>query len=139
MDDKFHYLLLACQAMVQKELLDDLKGTELTLGQPKILDYLMTHDGSNQTQIAEACHIKGASLTVVLNRMEEHRMVERRTKDGNRRSLYVYLTAYGRELGEAVQKSFETIEQKCFAGVSKEEQEEFMRIFGSIYQHLKQD
>lgn len=137
MQDNFHYLLLASQSMVQKELLDALKDTELTLGQPKILDYLMDHNGSNQTQIAEACHIKGASLTVVLNRMEEHKMVERRMENGNRRTLYVYLTEYGRELGEKVQECFVEIEEKCFSGIEAEEKDRFMDVFRKIYENLK--
>lgn len=137
MQDNFHYYLLACQAMVQKELLEDLKNTELTLGQPKILDYLLEHDGSNQTQIAEACHIKGASLTVVLSRMEEHHMVERRMKDGNRRTQYVYLTPYGTELAEKIQQSFVKIEEKAFEGIEPEEQEQFMRGLRKVYGNLK--
>lgn len=137
MQDNFHYLLLASQSMVQKELLDALKDTELTLGQPKILDFLMNHNGSNQTQIAEACHIKGASLTVVLNRMEEHKMVERRMENGNRRTLYVYLTEYGRELGEKVQECFVEIEEKCFSGIEDEEKVRFMETFWKVYENLK--
>lgn len=56
-----------------------LKDTGLTLGQPKVLDYLQDHDGANQAEIARACHIEPASLTSVLNRMEEKALVERRT------------------------------------------------------------
>ena len=137
MKDNFHYLLLAGQSMVQKELLDALKDTELTLGQPKILDFLMDHNGSNQTQIAEACHIKGASLTVVLNRMEEHKMVERRMEHGNRRTLYVYLTEYGQKLGEKVQECFVDIEEKCFAGIEDEDRVQFMETFRKVYENLK--
>ena len=138
MQDNFHYYLLANQAMVQKELLDDLKSTELTLGQPKILDYLLDHNGSNQTQIAEACHIKGASLTVVLNRMEEHHMVERRMKNGNRRTQYVYLTPYGTELAVKIQESFVKIEEKAFQGIAQDEQEQFMRVLRKVYKNLKE-
>lgn len=137
MQDSFHYYLLANQAMVQRELLEELKSTELTLGQPKILDYLGEHDGSNQTQIAEACHIKGASLTVILNRMEEHQMVERRTREGNRRTYYVYLTPYGAELAQKIRQSFAGIEKKAFAGISPEEQDMFMRLFRTVYDNLK--
>ena len=42
MDPTFHYLIMAEHAMIQKELLLRLKGTGLTLGQPKVLDYQRT-------------------------------------------------------------------------------------------------
>ena len=40
MDDSLHYLIMANQMLVQKALLYKLKDTGLTIGQPKILDYL---------------------------------------------------------------------------------------------------
>ena len=39
-----HYLLMADHFMVQKALLSQIKDTELTMGQPKVLDYLKAHD-----------------------------------------------------------------------------------------------
>ena len=48
MDAPLHYLIMANQMLVQKALLEQLKDTGLTIGQPKILDYLKEHDGSNQ-------------------------------------------------------------------------------------------
>ncbi len=54
MDTSFHYLLMANQALIHKGLLSSLKDTGLSLGQPKILDYLKDHDGSNQKEIKDA-------------------------------------------------------------------------------------
>ena len=45
MDDSLHYLIMANQMLVQKALLYKLKDTGLTIGQPKILDYLSRHKG----------------------------------------------------------------------------------------------
>ena len=44
MDDTLHYLIMANQMLVQKALLEQLKNTGLTIGQPKILDYLKEHE-----------------------------------------------------------------------------------------------
>lgn len=73
MDDTLHYLIMANQMLVQKALLEQLKDTGLTIGQPKILDYLKDHDGSNQKEIAKACFLEAGSLTTILNKMEEER------------------------------------------------------------------
>ena len=58
-----HYLLMADHFMVQKALLSQIKDTELTMGQPKVLDYLKDHDGACQKDIAAGCHIEPASIT----------------------------------------------------------------------------
>lgn len=41
-----------------KKLMENVKSTGLTLGQPKVLDYLKHHDGANQKEIAAGCHVK---------------------------------------------------------------------------------
>lgn len=90
--ESFHYLSMSNHMMIQKQLMEQLKPYGLTLGQPKVLDYLKDHDGANQKEIAAACHIEAGSLTSVLNRMEDQNMVERRILNGNRRSFHVFLT-----------------------------------------------
>ncbi len=136
MNSSFHYLVMAEQAMVQKALLACIKGSGLTLGQPKVLDYLKDHNGASQKDIAGGCHIEAGSLTSILNRMEERGIVERRMLHGNRRSSYVFLTEKGEKLRDLVTKSFEQIEDEAFQGISEQEKEQFMQTFSKIYENL---
>ena len=136
MNSSFHYLVMAEQAMVQRALLARIKGSGLTLGQPKVLDYLKDHNGSSQKEIARGCHIEAGSLTSILNRMEEKGLVERRMLHGNRRNSYVFLTEKGEELRNLVTESFESIENEAFQGLSDEDKEQFMKIFSKIYENL---
>lgn len=136
MNSSFHYLVMAEQAMVQKALLARIKGSGLTLGQPKVLDYLKDHNGSSQKEIARGCHIEAGSLTSILNRMEEKGLVERRMLHGNRRNSYVFLTEKGEELRNLVTESFESIENKAFRGISEADRQQFMKTFSRIYENL---
>lgn len=138
MDTSFHYLLMANQALLQKRLLSGLKDTRLSPGQPKVLEYLKEHNGASQKEIARGCHIEAASLTSILGRMEEKGMIERKMLNGNRRSLYVFLTEKGNELQQAVEKEFEVLEEEAFGGISKEEKSRFMETFFRIYDNLRQ-
>ena len=136
MNSSFHYLVMAEQAMVQKALLARIKGSCLTLGQPKVLDYLKDHNGSSQKEIARGCHIEAGSLTSILNRMEEKGLVERRMLHGNRRNSYVFLTEKGEELRNLVTESFESIENEAFRGISEADRQKFMKTFSRIYENL---
>ena len=136
MKTSFHYLLMANQALLHKRLLNGLSDTCLTLGQPKVLDYLKEHNGVSQKEIAAGCHIEAASLTSILSRMEEKGMIERKMLNGNRRSLYVFLTDFGKELCDTVKQEFRNIEEIAFAGITEEEQQKFMDIFVKIYGNL---
>lgn len=129
----FHYLIMAEQSVIQKKLLAKLKGYGLTAGQPKILDYLFRHDGAGQKEIAHGCHIEPGTLTTLLNRMEEGGLVERRMLNGNRRSLYVFLTEKGKEQAAAVDKAFKAIEAQAFSGLSEAESRNFMETLKKIY------
>lgn len=136
MDTSYHYLLMANQAILHKKLLNGLKDTCLTMGQPRILDFLKDHDGASQKEIALGCHIEAASLTSVLNRMEEKKMIERRILNGNRRSFHIFLTTTGTELQIAVEQMFLNLEEEAFKGISQEDKLHFIKIFLQIYENM---
>lgn len=138
MSQSFHYLVMAQHSFFQKELLGKLKNTGLSIGQPKILDYLRDHNGISQKDIARGCHIEPGTLTTLLNRMEESGLVERRMLNGNRRSLYVFLTDHGHMLANRVADAFSELESHAFKGLSEEEQHIFLQLFERIYQNTIQ-
>ena len=127
---------MAEQSMFQKELLARLKDTGLTIGQPKILDYLKDHDGAGQKDIAHGCHIEPGTLTTLLNRMEDIGLVERRTLNGNRRSLYVFLTEKGKQQVALVTEAFSAMEEEAFRGMSETECEILMRLMHQVYENI---
>lgn len=136
MSHPFHYLIMAEQSLFQKELLARLKDTGLTIGQPKILDYLKDHDGSGQKDIAGGCHIEPGTLTTLLNRMEDAGLVERRTLNGNRRSLYVFLTEKGKDQVKLVTEAFSSMEEEAFRGMSETECETLMCLMHRVYENI---
>ena len=62
-----------------------------------MLDFLQDHDGAMQKDIAQGCHIEPSSLSTILGGMERAGLLERSTRDENRRTVYVRLTDLGRE------------------------------------------
>lgn len=136
MEHSFHYMLMSIQALVQKKLLAELKSTGLTAGQPKVLDYLRNHNGANQKEIAQGCHIEAGSLTSLLNRMEENHLVQRRILNGNRRTYYIFLTEEGQTLSDVVSEKFKEIEKEIFQNISPKDKDYFTEIFFNIYETL---
>ena len=137
MEESLHYLIMANQMLVQKILMEELKGSNLTIGQPKILDYLKTHDGSNQKEIAQACFLEAGSLTSILNKMEEKGLVERKVLNGNRRSFHIFLTEKGHQQQALVQNAFQSIEKIALSGISDEDYQQFLSVYSKIFHNLK--
>ena len=136
MDDSFHYLSMINHMTVQKKLMEQLADTGLTLGQPKVLDYLKDHDGASQKEIAAGCLIEAGSLTSILNRMEEKGLIERKMLNGNRRTFHIFMTESGKKNQKLVEEAFKKIEKTALNGISEEEQKVFMEIFLRIYRNL---
>ena len=136
MQETLHYLLMSDHQMIQKALVSSVKDTGLTPGQPKILDYLLHHDGAIQKEIAIFCHIEPASLTAILNGMENKGYIERKTSENNRRSLHVYLTETGKKYADRLNLEFDRIESEALNGFSETEAQQLHELLGRVYKNM---
>lgn len=139
MDDTLHYMIMANHMLVQKAVMEKLKDTGLTVGQPKILDYLKDHDGSNQKEIAGACFLEAGSLTIILNRMEERGLIERRMLNGNRRSFHIFMTEEGKRKQRMIEAAFLEIEKTALACVAEDELRQYMSVCKKICFNLQEE
>lgn len=139
MQPSFHYLLMIDYALFQKKLLEKVRPYGLSMGQPKILDYLKDHNGASQKEIAAACQIEAGSLTSVLNRMEEKGMVQRKMLHGNRRTYHIFLTPFGVEQQEHVERAFAELEEQALSGFTPEERRQGMKLMQAIFAHLQKE
>ena len=102
MEHTLHYTLLAAHTLFQKSFLVRLTKEHpgLLPGQPKVIDYLMSHPASFQREIAEGCLIEPATLSPILEKMENAGLIRREKTDGNRKNSVVSLTDLGRKNGK---------------------------------------
>ena len=133
----FSYQLMKMQSLFHKQLLKGLEDTNLSTGQPKVLAYLKSHEGKCQKEVAEACLIEPGSLTILLNRMEKQGMIERRFQGGNRKTRYIYLTDFGKEMADKVIACFYEVENMAFNGFTEEEIKSFRELSEKIANNLE--
>lgn len=136
MQNSFHHMLMMTHLCFHRNIMDDAKKLGLTSGQPKILEFLNEHEGVEQKTIAEHCEIERASAGSILGRMESAGLIERRRVDGNRRSLYVYLTPAGREAAAKVENIFTETERRAFFGLTDEEVAALRSSLKKVYQNI---
>lgn len=134
--ESLHYLLMKSHSIMHRRVFDQAQKIGLTLGQPKILDYLREHEGENQKTIAEYCEIEPATLGSILLRMENKGYIERRQKSGNRRSLYVYLTDKGKQKAEEMNRIFIDADSKAESTLTDAEVKELKRMLLKICTNL---
>ncbi|MCI5754366.1 MAG: MarR family transcriptional regulator [Clostridiales bacterium] len=133
----FHYLQYAVHMMIYKQLFAGLKDTGLSIGQPKVLDYLRDHDGAVQKDIAKGCFVEPASLSGLLDGMEKKGLLRRVANESSRRSVNVFLTSLGWEQVKRVEQVFGEIEKAALQGFSAQECEQIAGFQQRIYENLE--
>ncbi len=89
--------------------------------QAALLCHLFAQDGLTQSELAEQLGVQGATVTQMLQRMEEAGFVLRRRDREDNRLVRVYLTDEGRHKERSIVKQFLHLQEALFAGISDEE------------------
>lgn len=99
-------------------LMDDIG---LYRGQPPLLHELWIREGCTQTELAEGMCVAPATVTNMLQHMQENGMVERRPDADDQRVTRVYLTPAGRDIRVAVVQRENLVGQELLDGFTSDE------------------
>ena len=130
--ESLHYLLMKAHTRMHRRIRAQAAELGLTSGQPKILEYLLQYGESNQKTIADYCEIEQATVGSLLMRMEAAGLVTRTQHQGNRRSLYVMLTAAGQAAAERMGRAFARADGEACAALTGEEQVQLRRLLEKL-------
>jgi DNA-binding MarR family transcriptional regulator len=112
--------------------------TELGLhvGQEMVLSHLWRQDGLTPSELAERLSVEPPTVTNMLSRMEKAGFLERCRDQGDARCTRVYLTEKGRKLREPVERHWEEVQERAFAGITADEEALFRAMLVKIYANL---
>jgi DNA-binding MarR family transcriptional regulator len=105
-------------------------------GQPPVLFLLNEKDGLSQKEMADNMKIKPATLTVMLRRMENSQLVERRQDPIDQRVSRVYITEEGRARARKLTGIFKQLEDECFQNITPDELAFLRRMFMQMRDNL---
>ncbi len=134
----YHRLMLENQTIFTKLVYGHLLPSNLSLGQPKVLEYISEHDGCAQKDIATNCLIEPASVSSMLSTMEKEGLIHRKANSDNRRSSLVSLTELGLEKAGYVKKTFEEVEKKALKDFTAEEIQQLLDLLMKVNKNLKE-
>jgi DNA-binding MarR family transcriptional regulator len=86
-----------------------------------VLCVVAKQDGLNQSEIAEQLSVQGATVTNMLQHLEEAGLVARRRDPEDNRLVRVYLTETGRQKEKSINEQFGNMQELIFKGISEEE------------------
>ncbi|OWA36104.1 hypothetical protein B9G55_09605 [Saccharibacillus sp. O16] len=107
-------------------------------GQVPVFFILSSHEGLNQKELAKKMHIKPATVTVMLTRLEQSGFVERFSDPSDQRVWRVRLTPEGHNIFRQVQEAMKEIDMLTFGNFSEEEQQQFRHLMEKMYGNLRE-
>ena len=116
-------------------LRNQLNEKKLYRGDPRLLMYVYFHDGRKQAEIAKGLCVKPASLTVMLQRMEQAGLVNRKSDEQDQRVQRVYITELGRETSKKTVELFQKAVKGLCEGVSAEE----LAVYQGVLEKVKEN
>ncbi len=105
-------------------------------GQHRILHALWKQDGLTHTELAEYAHVRPATISTTIQRMEAAGLVERRHDAKDQRISRVYLTESGRGLQKDVENVSLQLEDEVFTHITMEERLLLRRLFLQMRENL---
>ena len=107
-------------------------------GQPPVLFALWEQEGLTHSELAARLHVKPATITKMINRMEKTGFVQRRSDPEDQRVSRVYLTDAGHAIQNEVERVWRILLEETFVGFSLEERVLLRRFFLQMRDNLLQ-
>ncbi|NBK98986.1 MAG: MarR family transcriptional regulator [Erysipelotrichia bacterium] len=108
----------------------------LSIGQPKVLNYVSKHKDCMLKEIAAYCDVEPATASRLLNSLEENGMLEREIVSHNKRALRLSITEKGLEALTQWNEYCQHVENEELAGFSDEERKQFKQYLNRMYRNL---
>jgi DNA-binding MarR family transcriptional regulator len=105
-------------------------------GQPPVLEALWQHDGLTHTELAAHLHVRPATITRMVQRMEHAGFLECRPDPDDQRVSRVYLTSSGRNIRSAIKRTFRKIQRETLGDLSVAERAQAGQLLTHIRDNL---
>ena len=101
-------------------------------GQAACLVVLGHHDDISQRDLAERLHLTAPTVTIMLQKMEQHGFIERRADENDQRLTRISLTQAGRVHSDALSTAHAAYVDATFGPMSETDRTEFTRLLGEL-------
>ncbi len=131
-NDELHFLLLKAHNVSTRQIMAQTAELGLTPGQPKVLEYLLEHDGACARAICQEFAIDKSTMASILPRMEKAGLVRRQASETDRRTSSIWLTEKGRRLALVIKQVVLSTDAYLTRGVSPQDLAACERVLALI-------
>ncbi|UPK41482.1 MarR family winged helix-turn-helix transcriptional regulator [Paenibacillus pabuli] len=123
---------------LKKRADESIKELGLNAQQGKVIDYIYENQNNNiiQMDLAERFHLRRASITSMLQGLEQKGLIERKIPANNERQKNIYVLPKGVELIEDFQDSFQKVEEEIVQVLTDEEKQVLKKLLIKINERI---
>lgn len=132
LEDELHYLLLVAFNQSSRGINERMAPLGLTPGQPKVLEYLLEHDGGQARDICQAFCMDKSTVASLLVRMERDGLVRRTGDADDRRIQHIWLTEEGLRRAEAAKKEIVHFDEQFWSQIAPEDLAAARRVLAKL-------
>jgi DNA-binding MarR family transcriptional regulator len=138
---RLHTALIGCSSAHKKSSMQEFQKMNLTTGQPKVLSILSKKEGYLQKDLAARCHVEPATLTSLLNKMEENDLIFKKQEyvSGNKRAFAIYLTEKGHDMAVKVNQIIDEMETISFQGFDDNDKQLLIGLLNRVQANLEKN
>ena len=113
------------------------KNADITVAQSRVISVLaLVKDGMTQKEIANRIGVEAPTSVPIIDRLEEQRIVVRRSDDNDRRNNLIFLAGKSEEKWELIIECALELEKASHEGLSEEELEITKKTLRRIAQNV---
>lgn len=123
---------------LKKRADESIKEQGLNAQQGKVIDYIYQNQNNHiiQKNLADRFQLRGASITTMLQGLEQKGFIERKIPANNERQKNIYVLPKAIELIEEFQDSFRKVEEEIIQILTEEEKQILKDILIKINERL---
>ncbi|KOP68304.1 MarR family transcriptional regulator [Bacillus sp. FJAT-18019] len=123
---------------LKKRADESIKELGLNAQQGKVIEYIYENQSNQiiQKDLADRFHLRGASITSMLQGLEQKGFIERKIPANNERQKNIYVLPKGIELIEDFQDSFQMVEEDIVQVLTDEEKQVLKKLLIKINERI---
>lgn len=129
--------VLAQVARLMRRAFDE-RAREIGVTRPQwqVLSVLLRHEGIKQGGLAEILEVEPITAGRMIDRMQDAKLVERKTDPADRRAWRLFLTPRGREIIDRLQPLAMETTEEALKGISEQDQADLLRTLDTMLENL---
>lgn len=127
-----HFLLAKAAQRANQISKSRLEPYGVTPVQYALLFQLWEKDGQTSNELGKRLLLDSATITGIIDRLEQNGLIERRTDANDRRTKLIFLTEKGKTLEKPLKRQMDEMNEEVLSGLRDEEIQWFKEILFNI-------